>query len=95
MPGTHEDFESGVSGDIYGCALLSQNAAAGANSVTVALEDAALAPMLTTGREILITNRTDFANTTGNVGTEEFHRIASVSVSGLTATITLDATLAK
>lgn len=95
VPGTHEDFESGVSGDIYGCALLSQNAAAGANSVTVALEDAALAPMLTTGREILITNRTDFANTTGNVGTEEFHRIASVSVSGLIATITLEATLAN
>lgn len=91
-PGTHEDFESAISGATYGCALLAQDAAAGATTLTLALEAASLSAMLAAGREILVTARADFKSSSG---AEEFAQIASVSTSGLQATVTLSAALAN
>ena len=97
LPGTMEDVESGISASapIYGAALLSADAAAGATQITCALEDAALAPMFAAGRRIVLSTRSGYENTTSSVGVEETAEIASVSTSGTTATLTLTKGLAN
>ena len=95
VPGAAANHESDLTGseDMYGAAALGADAATGATQITLALEDAALAPMLAAGRELLISNRNAFDNTTSTQGAEELREIASVSVSGTTATVTLTAAL--
>ena len=94
-PATMEDYESDLTGDepMYGAALFAADAAAGATQISLALEDAALAPMLEVGREILLSTRNAFENTASTVGVEEMHSIAAVTVSGTTASVTLAAPL--
>lgn len=91
VPGAAANYESDLTGDepMYGAALLGADAAAGATQISLALEDATLAPMLAAGRELLISNRNAFDNTTSTQGAEELREIASVSVSGTTASVTL------
>ncbi len=96
VPADHDNFESGLTGSepIYGAALLAQDALSGAGTIQVTLEDAFLAAMLASGREILISSRANFENTTSTVGIEEKRSISGAPVvSGLTATITLDKAL--
>ena len=90
-PADFDGFESDLTGGepVYGVALLAEAAAAGATTISLALEDAALFAMLATGRELLISCRVAFENTVSTVGTEESHVIASAMLSGTTATVTL------
>ena len=53
-PGTQDDVESQIAGDIHCCAVLAANAGAGAGTIAVLLEDAAQAAAFVAGREILI-----------------------------------------
>ena len=94
-PGTFEDHESDLTGDepIYGAAEFGADALTGATTITLALEDAALAPMLEAGRELLLSTRNAFENTASTVGVEELHTIANASVSGTSASVTLAAPL--
>ena len=91
VPGTMEDVESGISASapMYGAALLSADAAAGATQITCALENATLAPMFAAGRRIIVSTRSGYENTTSSVGVEETAEIASVSTSGTITTLTL------
>lgn len=86
------NYESDLTGaePIYGAALLATDAAEGATQIVLALEHEALAPMLVSGRELLISSRANFDNTTSTQGHEELRQISGVSVSGTTATVTLD-----
>lgn len=96
VPGTRTDVEAHIPAnpEIYGAAYLAAAAAVGDTSISVALAHADLSPMFAAGRRILVSNRATWVNTTGTVGTEETHGITAVSVSGLTATLTLDSPLA-
>ena len=97
IPADHDNFESDIAGTepIYGSALLAADALTGATTIQVTLEDAALAAMLVDSREILISTRSNFENTTSTVGEEAKHTITGTPVvSGLTVTITLDRALA-
>ncbi len=94
-PATFEDHESDLTGDepIYGAAEFRLDAALGAVLIELAIEDPALAAMLVVNREILLSTRNAFENTASTVGVEELHSIASVSVSGTNAAVTLAAPL--
>lgn len=92
IPADHDNVESDITNaePMYGAALLAQNAHKDATTIQVTLEDAFLAAMLQDGREILLSTRANFENTTSTVGVEEKHTINGAPVlSGLTATITL------
>lgn len=93
--GDWDEYESALTGNetIYSSALLSADAAAGATSITVTLGNAALAPMLSAGRRILISTRTLYWQTTSTAGAEEYCTCQSVSISGTQATITLSSPL--
>lgn len=95
-PADWDEHESDLTGNepMYGTANLALDAAAGASLIDLALEDAALAAMLAAGREILVTSRSAFENTSSTVGVEELHTITSVAVSGTTATVGLAEPLA-
>ena len=94
-PGTQDDVESQIAGDIHCCAVLAANAGAGAGTIAVLLEDAAQAAAFVAGREILISSRAAFENTASTTGAEELRKISgSPTVAGLNLTITLDQPLA-
>ena len=96
-PADFDGMQSAASGnaDIYGAAWLAADAAAGATTVEVSFANAALAPMLQSGLQLLISTRPQYQNTTGSVGAEETVTISSliVSVSDLSATLNLTAPL--
>ena len=94
-PADFDGMQSAVSGnaDVYGVAWLAADAAAGADTITLTLANAALAPMLRAGRQLLISTRPQYQNTTSSVGTEETVTISSVLVSDLSASLNLTAPL--
>ena len=94
-PAGWDDHESDITGaePIYGCARLLADAATGASSVRVILEDAALAPMFAAGGEIIISTRQSFENQSSTIGVEELHNIQAVEATGEDLTITLAAAL--
>lgn len=95
VPGAGADYESDLTGSeaMYGAALFATDVQAGATQIVLALEHEDMAPMLAVGRELLISNRSAFDNTTSTQGHENLRHIADVTVSGTTATVTLDAGL--
>jgi hypothetical protein len=90
-PGTHSDLQSALSGTpkLYGAGKLDSNVAAGAQNITVLLEDAST-PFFKDGDTIRISNKADVNAT----GFEEFHTISGApTVAGSIATIHLAAPL--
>ena len=94
-PGATANYESDLTGSepMYGAALLAADAAAGDTQIFLELEDAALFPMLEAGRELLISDRSSFENATSSQSVEELRFIASASLAGALATVTLTAPL--
>lgn len=95
IPGDFEGYESDLTGNapMYGAAKLLVDATTGSSSVRVVLEDAALAPMLEVGREIVISTRASFENVSSTMGVEEIHIIQAVTANGADVTITTAAEL--